>query len=522
VSRNRDNPSLIESFADLRADYSAAKRSRFRRRRTGLAPAGSGADYHYRSEADYLRIMEYARDMDRNDCIVGQTIDRATENEIQDGFTLSPLTGDPELNKDLAARWYEYAIDADRCDLAGERTWWELEQTVSRAAKADGDILGLATSSGAIELIEGHRLRTPTYSKKKNITHGVEMDPTTRKPLRYWLTLEDVGTGPATLKLNNFSAYDARDREGHRQVFHVRRVKRASQTRGITALAPIFDMCGMHEDIQFATLLQRQIVACFAIFRERETDFKKMLADSLQPGQTTEQLADGTVRQIEGMGPGREFVGYPGEKFKLDSPHVPNPEFFPHVKLVLTFIGINLGLPLVMVLMDGSETNFSGWRGAIEQARMGFRANQRRLIERWHSPIYRWQLRRWIAEDSALRSAAARGDAAIFDHRWNPPAWSFSIQPLQDASADLIRTRNALISQRRRCAERGMEWSDLSTEIVEDNSDLIEKAFLKAQELNKKCEGLDVTWREIASLPTADGIQIALNPSQQEPNNAAE
>lgn len=511
MARNRDNPSLIETFAGLRADYSAAKSSRFRRRRTGLSPVGSGADYHYRSEADYLRVMEYARDMDRNDCIVGQTLDRATENKIQDGFTLSPQTGDPVLDKDLALRWFEEASDPERTDLAGERTWWEIENIVCRSVDLDGDIVGLAIADGTIELGEAHRLRTPTYSKKKNIVHGVELDPITRRPLRYWLTRDDVGTQTPSLKLSDFRAYDARDVAGNKQVFHVLRQKRASQTRGISALAPIFDAAGMFEDIQFATLLQKQIVSCFAIFREREANFKAMLAAADDTNAATETLADGTIRQIEGMGPGREFVGYPGETFKLDSPNVPNPEHVPFMKSVLTIIGINLGLPLVMVLMDASETNFSGWRGAIDQARMGFRSAQRRLAERWHSPIYRWKLRRWLTADAALRSAAAREGISIFDHRWGLPNWPYSIQPLQDASADLVRTRNALISQRRRCMERGMEWADLSTEIVEDNAELIEKAHKKAEELNNRYQGLGVTWREIASLPMAEGVQIGVN-----------
>jgi len=519
VSRRRDNPSLIESFADMRADYSAAKQSRFRRRRTGLAPMGSGADYHYRSEADYLRIMEYARDMDRNDCIVGQTIDRAMENEIQDGFTLSPLTGDPKLNKDLAERWYEYSIDADRCDLAGERTFWELEQVVSRAIKVDGDIIGLATSSGAIELIEGHRLRKPTFSKNENVVHGVELNPLTRKPIRYWLTLEDVGTGPATLKLDQFREYAARDAKGNKQVFHVLRPKRATQTRGVSALAPVFDLVGMHDDIEFAQLLHKQIVTGFAVFREREKDFNQMFSAGEQTDATTEQLANGTIRQIEGMGMGREFVGYPGEKFKLDSPHVPDTEFAPYVRLILNLIGVNLGMPLCLLLLDPTQTNFSGWRGSVSQAQMGFRNNQRRLVDQFHSPIYRWQLRRWMAEDAALRNAAASGDIAIFDHRFNTPTWPY-IEPLKEATADLVRTRNALISHRRRAAERGMEWSDLSTEIVEDNADLIEKSHLKAEELNGKYKGLNVTWREIASLPMAEGIQLSLNTDQEEAGNA--
>ena len=101
--------------------YQAAIPSRFRRVRTGYNPLGSGADYHYRYQQDWLKILEDCRDMDRNDVIIGQTVDPAVANEIQDGFTLTPMTGDPKLDKDLAARWKDWAEDADQCDLTGER-----------------------------------------------------------------------------------------------------------------------------------------------------------------------------------------------------------------------------------------------------------------------------------------------------------------------------------------------------------------------------------------------------------------
>jgi len=272
----------------------------------------------------------------------------------------------------------------------------------------------------------------------------------------------------------------------------------------------VFDACGQFDDAQFSTLLRTQLVNAFVVFREREKDFQALIQNGLQPNVQTETLPDGTVRNIEGMGPAREFVGYPGEKLRLDSPRVPNPEYVPFMKYILTLIGCNLGMPLCLVLLDASETNFSGFRGALDQAHLGFRTNQQRLVAQLHRPLYLWHLRRWISEDAALRKIAQRSDIAIFDHRWNPPSWPY-IQPLQDASADLVRTRNALISQRRRCAERGMEWSDLSTEIVEDNADLIEKAHQKAVELNKKYPELSVTWREIACLPTAEGIQIGIS-----------
>jgi len=45
---------------------------------------------------------------------------------------------------------------------------------------------------------------------------------------------------------------------------------------------------------------------------------------------------------------------------------------------------------------------------------------------------------------------------------------------------------------------------------VEDNAKLIEKAWLQAEQLKKDYPGLDVTWRDCASLPTPDGVKVTL------------
>ena len=228
--------------------------------------------------------------------------------------------------------------------------------------------------------------------------------------------------------------------------------------------------------------------------------------------ESTESIVKRGVEMIlKGVGPGMFIKGRPGSKLRMDCPNIPSPEFFAHMKLILTLIGINLGLPLVMVLMDGSETNFSGWRGAIDQARMGFRDRQRDLKAQLHRPCYIWKVRQWIESDPFVKAAAARSELKIFKHRWCTPTWPY-IQPYQDAAADLLRIRNALISRRRQCAERGFDWDTLSTEITEDNAMMIEKAHLKAEELNKKYPNLGITWREIASLPSPDGVNVSLQP----------
>ena len=69
MTRRLQQPEITtaEAFENMRSDYNAARQTRFRRRLTGVASGGSGSDYHYRNESDYLRMLELARAGDRND-----------------------------------------------------------------------------------------------------------------------------------------------------------------------------------------------------------------------------------------------------------------------------------------------------------------------------------------------------------------------------------------------------------------------------------------------------------------------
>ena len=264
----------------------------------------------------------------------------------------------------------------------------------------------------------------------------------------------------------------------------------------------------MFEDINFARLVQAQVVSCFAVFRKRELDFRGV-GDQQQGERSTESLADGASRTLEGIGPGMQIKGEPGEELTGFSPNIPNPEFFPHMKLILQLIGINLGLPLVLVLMDASETNFSGWRGAFDQAKLGFRANQRRFHDRFHRPIWRWKVRQWMAKDQAARKAAEKSGINPFGCLWNFPTWPY-IQPMEDAQADLLRLRNGLTSPRRLHAERGATVEEVTTEILADNKASIIAAKQAAADINKQFpdDPNPVSWREMLFLPTPDGLTV--------------
>jgi lambda family phage portal protein len=499
-------PKGIQSaFADIRADYDMTRHSRFVRRRTGVASMGSGPDYHFRSESKYYEAIEQARDMDRNDALVGILADRRVDNIVQSGFTLDPKTGDKGLDLALWQWWEDFANDPDQCDIAGEYTWKEIERQCSRSESIDGDIVVTGTEEGSFQLLESHLIRTK--SKVENTFLGVTTNRVGRR-IQYHVAeeLNEFGTFGDSLPI------DVRNSDGVRQVFHVYNPKRVNPTRGVTQLAPVFSISGMLEDINFAKLVQQQVVSCFAVFRKLAASTSSLPSvDGVYGEGSTQQTESGT-RQIEGVSPGMEIVGQPGEELQGFSPNVPNSEYFQQVRLMLQIIGVNFGLPLCLVLMDGSETNFSGWRGAVDEARKGFVADQLNLVRRLNRPAYRWKLSQHLAEtkDRSLKKAYSQIGDRIFTHNWNLPTWSY-IEPVADAEGDATQLRNALTSPRRLHAARGKDWEEIAEESIADNAYAIERAAKQAADINASFpDGPMITWRDLISLPMPQGVTVSM------------
>ena len=365
-----------------------------------------------------------------------------------------------------------------------------------RSTIVDGDVCFLLLESGSLEAVEAHRLRTP-HATKRNVVHGVLLNEH-RERLEFWFTRDNIPPHQQVQRVGDMRAYPTWI-DGRRRVLQVYNPRRFSQTRGITHLAPIRITAGMHDDLQFANLVRAQVAACFAIFHERESDFST--TETPQRGeQETETLSDGSTRTIEGIAPGMEIYGAPGDKLQGFAPNIPNPEFFPHAKLVLTFIAINLDLPVQVLLLDPSETNFSGWRGAMDQAKMGFRDIQRFMIDLFYRPVYQWKVQQWIEErGSKLKPFAKRKGINLLSHRWKPPSWPY-IEPWKDTNADAVQEQRNLNSPRRIQAKCGRDWDEVCLEIVEDREKLIRIAIERAEAINGDFPQSQVDWRELASM----------------------
>ena len=488
-------------FEKAKADYEMSRISRLVRKRTGVAARGSGADYHFRTEQKFYESLEISRDMFRNDALMPILRDRRVGNIVQSGFKLDPKTGDKKLDLDLWLRFTAWASDPELCDITGELSFHEQEKVVCGAECVDGDIVAIGTEEGSLQLIEAHLIQTK--NKVEDTFLGVTTDRYGKRTHYHVIEEKDkFGT------LGDSSSIPVRDDSGRRQVFHVYNPNRVLQTRGVPMVAPIATLASILEDINFAKLVQQQSVSSWCILHEFASNQSQPPTKPGYGASSTSQSSTGETRYEEGIGPGAEYWGSPGETMKGFSPNIPNNEYFQQVRLILQIMGVNFGLPLCLVLMDGSETNFSGWRGAVDEARKGFISDQLNLVRRFHKPVYEWWLTREIEEDAGLQTMAEKLN--IYAHNWNLPTWSY-IEPVADAEGDATQLRNALTSPRRLHAARGNDWEELSEEIADDNLYAIQNAAKKAAKFNEdNPNSPPLTWRDLIALPMPEGQTLAL------------
>jgi capsid protein len=514
----KDARSIAEQFFTLRNDYDLARPSIYRKPKPGILYTGTSADWHIRIQVAYFQMVELARELVRNNPFVAQGIRRLASNVIQGGFVPHPKTGDRACDKDLKANWNAWANDAKAVSTDGEKTWRDLEVLAIKHVVTDGDLFYIPLDEERIWPVENHRCRTPSSiasNRKYHVIHGIECTDRLER-VKYWITKRDWDIHMAVRlvsEVDKFPAYRRDEITGtrEREVYHLYRPDRLSQTRGVTALAAVADMAGMTDDLMFAQLVKAQVASCYAFLHSLAADAAPPIG---APGQPTDPAADlwppvPYSRPIDGIQPGSDvYTRIAGEKIEGFSPNIPNAEFFAHASLLLTLLSINLDLPLCVFLMDPRQTNFSGWRGATDQMKICLRLFQDWLAAHLHREVWRWRVRIQLRRSPPLRHLFARFGQKIFECLWQPPAWPY-VQPGEDVKADASEEAACLNSPRRIMARKGLDIDDISREIVGDNVRRISRAIRASQAIREKF-GVDVDWHEILAKPLPQGFNIRL------------
>ena len=411
--------------------FDIAQRDRTRRTRTYSV---GGADQH--ADATTLdRLRETSRDLDRNSCLMHGLLDRFVHNVLGESFPFRPNTGDEGWNK--AA--HEYMVDraGPTSDVRGLFDWHDRLAVTLRALATDGESFHLHVTGGMTQIVEGHQVGTPSDRRRsRNIINGVETTSAGR-PRAIWVgqnVYRDVY--PSSSKMRRIPAG---------QFLWPAYRTRYTQTRGIPIVAAALSHYDRLDEYIDNEALAAAIDACLAFFIQGDIDYDA-IPDDQYTRESTDGEGDATTETLQQIQPGMIARLGRDEKVQQFGAKRPGTQWEPYIRSSLRILGASMGMPLELVLLDFSQTNYSSARAALLQAYRMFRVWQQWTIRNVAQPQYR----RWIGQ------AIASGDLTPNDQagrvRWFPPQWGWvdpykEIIALREAVGLGVKTETEIVEQ---------------------------------------------------------------------------
>jgi len=373
---------------------------------SGLSFSGGGGERHQRY--DRLKLIDQSRDFYRNNGIYRGMLERAVDYIVGGtGFSLRAKSRSKRFNQGAEKLWKRlWRLP----DVAGRLSGVQVERMVCREMLMCGDVGAIKTANWRVQLIEaeqiaGHR----PYREDGQVCDAVG------RAVAYWVC--------------GYGKYGALDYRRARKILPRDFIfavdpDRPSSRRGVPPAQSSFPMLHRINDVCDSEAIAWQLLARLAVSIHREE------ADTLaHAGSRADEDADGTemATRVQELGYALIFHGRPGEEVRGIERNIPGKDFSASLTMFLRLLGLPLGLPLEITLLDWTKSNYSQSRAVIEQAYQRFLFLQN-LIGRFLTEVYRWQVRGWIG-------AGQLPDRADWDeHDWIVPAFPW-LDRLKEAQA---------------------------------------------------------------------------------------
>lgn len=397
-------------------------------RRTRRQRANRGADGpadNAQDDRTLWEIRETCRDHDRNSGLLHGLIERGVDNIAGPEYQFRPASGDEAFDRDAAELLKENSVATEYRGL------FNLQNIITlgmRSLYPDGDLLLNHLAGNRIQVLEAHELVTPVNGKgwrDRRVIGGVELDDQGRHAAYY---LRD----PRQPYNYGYSGWVQSHEQAQRlpaaSAQHLANRHRFSQTRGVPLLAPLLDMFDMLDGYLDAEMLAAKINADVVYGIRRPQATSPLPGVSLQDDLNSTTDSETTFDKLLRSEPGMILDLLAGEDFVSIGNSRPGDTFQPYVMTILRMLGASIGMPLELVLLDFSQTNYSSARAALLQAYRCFKRLQLYLRDWLIQPIYNRWMSRWIAA----------GELPPIDGAYKllylPPRWAW-IDPLKEVLA---------------------------------------------------------------------------------------
>lgn len=459
IKRLRHNVLQLQSALASKA-YETAKKNRLNRERS----TGGGTGDEKLDEATLWDLREISRDVDRNNGLAIGIIDRCVENIMGPaGYDLLPKTQHDDLNQLIEEDWIDWLTVAD---VRGEFTGWELISKSFRSAEVDGDSFeqwdaAANNGDGGLRAFEADRVLSPFKTagvrgvatvRGRKLINGIARDRNGRK--RWMFVANETPLSP-DVRVDQGRIIDART------VVQFADPRRLSQNRSEPRLSPVIRDIDDLDDLLLYERIAAKVVAAQAYFIKTESpegaaDAMKSATDST----STERIQEVLPGTVNYLGLQEDIAASPTNR--------PSDNFEAFVKLLNRYVGLPLGLPYELVMMDFSQVNFASSRQLLNQAQRRWKCQQFR-VAKYVSQIFRWWLAQRIENGHYKKYRKQINSGTIYRHEWGFPGWP-SPNPLQDAQAIATGLEWQFESRTNANRRQGVSQDDIFDELERESA----------------------------------------------------
>jgi lambda family phage portal protein len=447
VSRAAARVSLQNLNASGVRDYYGASRGRGTE---NWNATGSDADSEVGRAAPLLRAR--SRDLVRNNPIAANAVQVLVSSMVGAGIRPRAATSNPEFNKrvdDLFSEW------AESCDFYGLTDFYGLQSLAVRQMIEGGEVLSLRqrgrgmTVPLQIQLKEADHLddaKLETGNGARRIVQGIEYDTDGRR-VAYWLLPDHPGSLNRTLADMTQSVRVPAEQVAH--MFERQRI----QNRGVPWAAPVMRTLRDMDDWQIAELVRKKTEACL-VGIVLGGDLDTPLAPRVQRGDGSE------AEQFE---PGMIAYANGAQDIKFNQPAGAG-GLYEWMRVQCTIVSAGFRVPYALLTGDLSQSNFASSRVGLNEFRRMIDMMQWQIV----IPMFCQPAWDWFIESAQLEGRIPDGSVAV---EWAPPSFE-SVNPLQDANADLIDVRAGFRTIPQMIAKRGYD----PDKILEEQAAFLAKA----------------------------------------------
>lgn len=401
---------------------------------------------------DLAMLRERSRDQMRNAPVALGALNSDCMHVVGTGLSYTPAINHEILgiSEERAREWGATAqfrfnawASSTDCHLQRQLDFYSLTELGYRTWEESGDAFVLTPvierdgeDMLVLQLIEADRVCNPRgQTNSDKLQDGIVLDPQTGEPLS--IQVAKYHPGDARVASNEWTEVQIRGAEtGRRNVIHLFDALRPGQVRGVPWVAPILEPLKQLGKWSDSELNAAVVSSLWVVFMEMDADaFTELFDDD-----SATRVINDAQKWSGKIESGKAVNLLPGEKAEMKTPGRPNPQFDPFFQAMVAQLGVALGMPKEVLMMN-FQSSYTAARAAFMMAWRRWNMRRDKVAKTFCQPVFEL----WLSLEVAAGRIACPGFFASKAIRaaWCAATWTGdgpgSVDPVKEVTAAKMR-----------------------------------------------------------------------------------